>query len=319
MGRHWALVGCLGILLLGCKGSGQSTEPVDPFFGRVRIEPPRTGAIGSPSSVPYAPSLRPNPLRGSPMTPGTAPLSGGSSSNGPAGWVAAPASTTSNVSGAPAAGTDSGATALGTAGLPSPTATSGNRGVGAALALGQNPTTTPLGAASRPDVLQPFGTPTAPGDRIVIPPAAREVAGAGMASAVRQPQPGVAPATPPSTGTASVAGVAGSSLARAAAPLADTPTMSRPTINLASQRERIIRTLEPARGLAGSPLPQPLDAAGAPSASGPSSSPAPSATGSMAGTSPPAGAAGTPATSTGARFPNRLVDITELPVAPATR
>ncbi len=36
------------LALSGCKGTAPAASPVDPFFGRTRIEPPGTGFIAMP-------------------------------------------------------------------------------------------------------------------------------------------------------------------------------------------------------------------------------------------------------------------------------
>ena len=52
-------------LLLGCKSSEPTTGPVDPFFGRTRVPAPATGAIARDSGLdPSYNSARYNPLRG---------------------------------------------------------------------------------------------------------------------------------------------------------------------------------------------------------------------------------------------------------------
>ncbi len=53
------------LVLSGCKSPGNSGAPADPFFGRTRVAPPRTGAIaGQPATDPYYPqSPQANPLR----------------------------------------------------------------------------------------------------------------------------------------------------------------------------------------------------------------------------------------------------------------
>jgi hypothetical protein len=52
-------------LLSGCKSSEPTTGPVDPFFGRTRVSPPPTGAIARDSGVdPSYNSAHSNPLRG---------------------------------------------------------------------------------------------------------------------------------------------------------------------------------------------------------------------------------------------------------------
>ena len=39
------------LLCCGCRTPEPGSAPVDPFFGRTRIEPPRTGSIGAPLEV----------------------------------------------------------------------------------------------------------------------------------------------------------------------------------------------------------------------------------------------------------------------------
>ncbi len=46
--RPWTLLAML-IVAAGCKGSGSQAPSTDPFFGRTRIEPPRTGAVSGNS------------------------------------------------------------------------------------------------------------------------------------------------------------------------------------------------------------------------------------------------------------------------------
>lgn len=389
MGRPLALIACLSALLVGCKGSGQSTEPVDPFFGRVRIEPPRTGAAGSPSTVPYAPSLRPNPLRGSTATPLGSNLPAGGSLSGSPGWVPATASGNPNAAKeAPPAAASSGVPPTATR-PPGPSAAEGSRGPNEAWALSQNPSTYRAGPENQGSIFQSFGAQGNSGDRIVIPPAAWQLAAGTASTAVPRPAADAGTLQGTATGSAASAGASapvaapastagpsslpplaasapqragalqgastgaapnvastgstaapwpaaaygdrfaaqpGAGLSRASGtsrtgPSAGAPTMSRPTINLAEQRERIIRTLNPAGGAGGGDLPRPVDAAGVFSASGPL--PPQAATGSsapaVAGTGPSTAPAGPSLPSNGTRFPNRVVDITELPLAPTTR
>lgn len=44
MWRPWVVLIAI-LAMAGCKGSGTSGTATDPFFGRTRVEPPRTGAI----------------------------------------------------------------------------------------------------------------------------------------------------------------------------------------------------------------------------------------------------------------------------------
>ncbi|MGO8753004.1 MAG: hypothetical protein ACLQNE_44245 [Thermoguttaceae bacterium] len=64
MSRSVTLVLALA-LLSGCKSSEPTTGPVDPFFGRTRVPAPPTGAIARDSGGdPSYNSARSNPLRG---------------------------------------------------------------------------------------------------------------------------------------------------------------------------------------------------------------------------------------------------------------
>lgn len=386
MGRRLALMACVALLLVGCKGSGQSTEPVDPFFGRVRIDPPRTGTIGTPPTAPYNPPLRPNPLRVAPGTPVGNVLPGRDSWNGSAGWVPAPP-TAPTLPGQSTGSAPPGAANVATNGLLGQP--SHNWGAATTSALGQNAPPTAAGIENRAGPFQPFSSPLA-GDRIVIPPAAREVPGTNADSAISHPvasaaslggtagrasastgSPAIGQASVLAPGFSGTPGVLGPGAGQAAAPqdsplgrapnlpaagtltapwpaatpanrvaaprgifgvsaasgaggtasLAAPPTMSRPTIDLATQREPIVRTLNPA-GAAGPPLPRPVDAASLSPASAPPASVASSgisSTPASGGRSGLPGPEGTPTLSTGRRFPNRLVDITELPIAPERR
>ena len=44
MSRPWRLV-VVFLAVAGCKGPGSASTATDPFFGRTRVEPPRTGAV----------------------------------------------------------------------------------------------------------------------------------------------------------------------------------------------------------------------------------------------------------------------------------
>lgn len=377
MARHAALIGCVAILLLGCKGSGRNTEPVDPFFGRVRIDPPRTGAIGNSAVDPsYAPTLRPNPLR---VSPGVLPnnaLPTGQPSGGAAGWVPVTPGLTSGIRAGVAGNEGLGAGEPRTIRQPAPDVAPQSNGAGQGS--------------------QGWATAAVPGDRIAIPPAARELGfgnSGGVMSVIGQPQPvgmagipatnsvasdmawagvrssaatagaaaapaeisgGITPAAVPGAprlpgglspgilpgGLAPSPGSPGALADRrlappgtlrtpdrfasgASSPLASSPTMSRPTVNLAAQRERIIRTLDPAGRAAPQQLPQPVDPAAVAPPAAPRAATTGNSNGSMAaglpGASPPLGTAGARAPAHGTRFPNRVVDITELPITPSAK
>lgn len=103
MQRSWALLALL-LFAAGCKGSGTSAPATDPFFGRTRIEPPRTGAVSGALSAGGNSSQA--PPGGSPMPGGnwgnvaggsaTAPVQGNPSGQAPApaqNWSPAPPKT----------------------------------------------------------------------------------------------------------------------------------------------------------------------------------------------------------------------------------
>lgn len=365
MARRAALVGCVAVLLLGCKGSGQSPAPVDPFFGRVRIEPPRTGAIGNSAADPsYAPALRPNPLRAAPGSLPSNPLPAGRQGPGAAGWAPASPAT---IGGTPGGNGAPGGVGAGWAPPPRQAAPNVVNSSNASIQGSQPPPSVSL-----------------PGDRIVIPSAARELAAGGAIAGSAQGQPAANAGPPvansgtdfsaglersPAAGATPSAGLAGTSswpnpvgaspapvgggvvspagnpsaaiaadrLAGRGAPgtpgalgsssrsipSTTPPTMSRPTVNLAAQRERIIRTLDPANGTASSRLPRPLDPSAAPLADSSGATPpntiAPSARTGLPGQSLLSEPASASSLTTGTRFPNRVVDITELPVAPGAK
>lgn len=155
MKRLWVLLAVL-LVATGCKGSGTSSPAVDPFFGRTRIEPPRTGAVGGNTSAggnlsqgaPAASSLSggaPRPLPGGSSGSSFAPSLGQPSASS-GNW--APAQTKTN---------------------PVPAAIPGSPGGG------QNPTSGGIGSGNNGGFSSP--TPTRPlsgnGDRISIPLAAR--------------------------------------------------------------------------------------------------------------------------------------------------
>jgi|GEM_PF-6456236 len=100
MPRSWVLLAVL-LVATGCKGSGTSAPTTDPFFGRTRIEPPRTGAVGGNLSVGpnpgYPPQTGPSMYGGAngpssggsvPSAITSAPPSGQSSSPSP-NWIPA--------------------------------------------------------------------------------------------------------------------------------------------------------------------------------------------------------------------------------------
>ncbi len=69
MNRRLTIV-IAALLVVGCKASGQ---PVDPFFGRTTVEPPRTGSVsGKPGDLYYA-GPRPATPPALPGQPATAP------------------------------------------------------------------------------------------------------------------------------------------------------------------------------------------------------------------------------------------------------
>lgn len=63
------------IALAGCKNSGTSSNATDPFFGRTRVEPPRTGEIYAvlPTDPSYSAAAPGNPLRPAGLPTATSP------------------------------------------------------------------------------------------------------------------------------------------------------------------------------------------------------------------------------------------------------
>jgi hypothetical protein len=264
-------------VLTGCKSSGPAAGPVDPFFGRTRVEPPRTGAVGGqPLDPSYPRTALPNPLRSSPsaVRPSSVPSNAvpPSQPSPSMGW-----SVPSSPSGTSVGGT--------TAVPPSPHQLSHS---------------SDARRGSAPQPVQP-APGSGSGDRILIPAAANDLrnsvlAGGAIASAAgsapldrTSPTPSATPtagpglssrpSSSPVSGLLSQRGVTG--------PMSD---MTRPTINAVADRERITRPLgpRPAASTAGGLLPRPVD-------------PAPTT---------PSPATGGPSTA----LPNRVIDITELPV-----
>lgn len=63
MWRLWVVLTAI-VVMAGCKGSGTTGPATDPFFGRTRVEPPRTGAMSG--RVPQG--SNPSPFLGSGTT-----------------------------------------------------------------------------------------------------------------------------------------------------------------------------------------------------------------------------------------------------------
>lgn len=271
--------------LIGCKGTGQ-TGAVDPFFGRTRVEPPRTGSVSGQTTDPsYSPASLPNPLRA--PTPTTAPVSTPSAatrSGLSSGWV--PPTQPASI-GTPTM-------------VVSPSAT---------VEAPRN-AVPPGGTYSFPGAAPSVtGVATvAPGDQIAVPSAALTLTplpSPAVAAPANTTSPVIAvslPAAqqPPVSATPTLAGTSALPV-QGASPtsLSAVPTMSRPTVNALAARERITRTLDPRpRSVYGtaSGLPCPVDAVPAVS--------------SAQSTTPTAA------------LPGRVIDITELPLsgtAPSAR
>jgi hypothetical protein len=88
MGRRWVLLVTI-LAITGCQGSGSSGTATDPFFGRTRVEPPRTGAVagrfpgGSNPSQTAVPGTMGGSITGSQAVP--QPVGGQSNSANPRG------------------------------------------------------------------------------------------------------------------------------------------------------------------------------------------------------------------------------------------
>ncbi|NLX94581.1 MAG: hypothetical protein GXY83_00240 [Rhodopirellula sp.] len=82
------------LLCCGCKTPEPGAAPVDPFFGRTRIEPPRTGSIAAPrASDPYYSGTRQTSAPGASATASSAAVG---PSAGSGGWQPAATPQTSN-------------------------------------------------------------------------------------------------------------------------------------------------------------------------------------------------------------------------------
>lgn len=241
------------VLLAGCRGSGAKSGPNDPFFGRTRVEPPRTGSVAGQPPDPSYPNSMANPLRSptpSPYKPTTAIPAGTTTTPRPdlsSGWT-------------PVQPQPASETPPAVASSASPPPAVGFRPPGGNYDLG-------------PD--KPAGTLMAvgAGDRVAIPSAA-----------LTMPPPVPASAAPPATSAEPLRAAANANpatgvpvIAATAAPnrypqgsLYSRPNssyaggnMSRPTIDALANRERITRVIEPRPH--GSPsstqlLPVPMDA-----------------------------------------------------------
>ena len=268
MRRLVALLAAVGVIS-GCTSSGSgSKQAVDPFFGRTRVEPPPTGwNSGQPAPDPYYAGTRQStgpqtnlpPARGmtgSTATPsflpagryGSTPASGsnwapaGSSRAGPALTLPPPPNSTQ-----PAATQPLGASQLPAAGQP-PIAYPGPGS--SQLPVGSQPSTGSLnykGASAAP-----AGTfaLAAPGDRIAIPLAARQVSDSPWTGAARTATDSWSgPAAATSNESAAKAGATSSAVA-SAGPLAPNSLRTADSglgTGLAG-RERIVRVLEPRPG-----------------------------------------------------------------------
>jgi hypothetical protein len=209
-------------LLLGCKSSEPTTGPMDPFFGRTRVPAPPTGAIARDSGVdPSYASARSNPLRGS-----SDPRSAGA----PAAVDWKPPQ--------PQAGKDP---------LTSPSP----------LANPQPPATNP-GAASSAGTSGSLAVDR-PGDRIVIPLAARDMPHSASNLAAGSS------AEPSRTTGAQTGSLAGAAAASSSAATGATGNTGRTPIYGLAERDPVTRALPPRPKDPGGALrnaPVPLDLPG---------------------------------------------------------
>jgi hypothetical protein len=295
------------IVLSGCKGSGGSSSALDPFLGRSRIEPPRTGAISAqPPETPYY-SRNPQPGLAQPPSTTQAPslpaYSPGASASPPQSGSLPP--TTGQAQ-------DVGGRSLGVGPPASPSSGSATNAIPAAIP-GPSSSSSPTWTApqSRPapttGPAQPYGvnpyppssgnsssslspsSPSAPsaatgeGDRITIPFAARVVSDPPrqLAASGRPMNPlrsDAAAANQPSGGTPGSVGRAGvpSPYGRNAGQPGPAPNGATGTNRLAG-RDRVIQVIEPGPRDYGNPLrsaPRPIDPTPRPDARPPQSDPA---------------------------------------------
>jgi len=290
------------IVLSGCKGSGGSTSALDPFLGRSRIEPPRTGTISAqPAGSPYY-SQNPQPglaqppsttqapplqayspgASASPPQPGSLPpTTGQAQSAGGRSLGVGPSASPSSVNAAnalPAAipGPGSGSSPTWTAPQSRPAPTTGP-----AQPYGVYPS--PPSSGNSSSSLSP-SSPSAPaaatgeGDRITIPFAARVVSDPprqfGASGRPMNPLRSDAPAANQPPGGVGGAGVA-SPYGRGYGQPSPASNGATGTNRLAG-RDRVIQVIEPGPRDYSNPLrsaPRPIDPTPRPDARPPQSDP----------------------------------------------
>jgi len=229
------LVLVLAILMLpGCRGTGGGKAAADPFFGRTRVEPPRTGAGAGQSlnsgGTPSSGSTWPNAATGQgapgggvaitwPTPPGTQPGGTSQTAPSPSNWTP-----TQSRPGGPSAP----ATSQANNGLAPPDGTFGFSGTSS------TPATSPTAAGS--------------GDQIAIPSAARTLTERVQDSINRSQS--IPPAGQGTNATGpSFAGTGAGFRAAPAASIPEAPASAGNSAGLPgaglSSREKIVRVIEP--------------------------------------------------------------------------
>lgn len=235
MSRPMAMLVAI-LAIAGCKGPGTTGGATDPFFGRTRVEPPRTGTISG--QTPTGASLPPSPSTGG-MTSGLP--------SGQGGMLASGATSSSVFPPSQLAATQSGWSPPGPKVSPSPSVTS----------------TQPNGGYQPPD--GSFGFPTASagaksastlagtGDRISIPVSARGASPypSGPAGRSEAASPGVVAGTTGPSDAIAPGPAANVSSASPGSRSSASPYLDNPPANTLVGRERIVRVIEGGQG--GSP------------------------------------------------------------------
>lgn len=256
MSRPLALLVAI-LAIAGCKGPGATGAATDPFFGRTRVEPPRTGAL---------PGQR---------TPGTSlpqpPSAGGTTSGLPVGQSGLSASgVTFPPSQLPA--TQSGWTPPGPKVNPTPSVTS------TPTSGGYNPPDGSFGFPTASAGPKSTSTLAGTGDRISIPVPAGGASpfSSGPVNRSEAASPGVVAGTSAPLGANATGTATNTPSNLSATRTGTTPYLDNPPANTLVGRERIVRVIEGGQG-GSNPAPRssPSQASPSPgSGSNPSSSPA---------------------------------------------
>lgn len=244
--RAW--VALIGILVLaGCKGSGSAGAPTDPFFGRTRVEPPRTGALRgqlpSTNNVSQATTGTATSPGGTLTQPGTSPGQATSPSSG----SLSPSSIQPSQTTGPSSGWSPAQPRVNPVPAAIPPQTSGQ----------YLPPDGSFGYPGSSGTASPSGVSTS-GDRLSIPVAARSLGGSGADWSTRHDTSSPPMVQSAGSGQAGLAAAGSAGIPSAATSNAiggvpnATPYLSSAPASGLAGRERISREIEPSSGGLGS-------------------------------------------------------------------